>query len=977
MLDRVYAPLTTPRGYLAASVLFHLLYCLCALDVYYKSPLESSGEMRPHRSSLTPLAKRLVFITLDGAPADYVFKASQRDLLRERDGGKGNSGKPTMGFVHELFEEREDVCWGVTHTHVPTESRPGHVALIGGFYEDPSAVTTGWQENPDKSFDTVWREASRVWQWGAPEIVQIFKGGRNDTHITTTGFPESLNDFSGDPAAVDEWVLEAMTRFFNETAPANPALDAELRGDRTAFFLHFLGMDSAGHKYGTGGEGYVETLAHADKCLRGVVDAFSSFYGEGHDRTETAFVITADHGMTKRGSHGDGSPEETRVPLIVFGAGVNERCNAAPRKIRRPSPRNSDKPPFPAGGDQKYPETPPFSPAGESPAKMDPRASGIHFWDEAFASLEAEEAYVETEWGMRADDRQDLEPADVAMLMAGLLSIPLPKHAEGTMPTGYLARDPRVRAHAILSNVKQAHERLRSASDLRKSRSALFNPWPQTTAAEAKVDAIQQSTTGPAQNHTWVVEEGPGVVKLLQTGFSYYRYYDYSFMAAAVAFAYTTWFLFSLTLIACLQEGAAGESGQKEYSGFGLFCGVWVVVAVVWLRGMPLLKAGYMLAPLCFWPVIVREAAATRRFVGASVNAWHGAASVLAVLVVTAGFYQREAFSAGLGAFGVGLGVVGNLTRRTCGPPEAGLSKWLALALLPGFCAFCGLFTLLPCVGSLGAFTRLVAPTGVASALVAGAFASYHPSISTALFLTPCLLLFGASILVVYTDHLQATSQGLPLANRLAAWGCLIAALALPRFNTNVVGKLPYCLVCLQIPMVILSVGYEPLLLLVLSVLLCTAHAVYKADLPVPALGTALFFLVYFGFFATGNIASVSSFDLPSVYRLQTQFDKLIMGALLVFKLWIPLLAVLCAVQFMVEGLQRMFSVVAYAVALSDIVSLFFFLSLRDEGSWKQIGHSISCFVIANLLTVILLVLWGLSSVFIGPKPSSVKQHPS
>lgn len=346
-------------------ILFHFLFIFTIFDIYFRTPLSQGMQRIP--PPLPPKAKRVIIVLADGLRADKAFNPGVTPHLRFAAGMRG--------------------AYGVSHTRVPTESRPGHVALLAGFYEDVSAVAKGWQENPVE-FDHIFKTARYSFLMGAPEIMHIFhkqpnnnKRNNKQTQIWTDSFNSELVDFGIKDARVqDEWTFRRFERLLQESK-TDQELERKLKSDQVVIFLHCLGHDTNGHAHGPQSPEYKENTKFLDQMIQRLEKTVDDYY---ENDGKTAWVFTADHGMSDGHSHGDGNPQNTMTPLIAWGAGVR----------------------------------------GPQYLKSEEEDSNGH--DEYSRG-----------WGISAK-RVDVSQADICPLLAALLGVPIPVNSEGILPLNYL-----------------------------------------------------------------------------------------------------------------------------------------------------------------------------------------------------------------------------------------------------------------------------------------------------------------------------------------------------------------------------------------------------------------------------------------------------------------------------------------------------------------------------------------------------------
>lgn len=86
------------------------------------------------------------------------------------------------------------------------------------------------------------------------------------------------------------------------------------------------------------------------------------------------------------------------------------------------------------------------------------------------------------------------------------------------------------------------------------------------------------------------------------------------------------------------------------------------------------------------------------------------------------------------------------------------------------------------------------------------------------------------------------------------------------------------------------------------------------------------------------------------------------MSSLIIIKLLMPILLVTCAVKAIhIVTELKMEKLFIMILIICDIMCLNFLFLVRNNGSWLEIGMSISHFVIMEVTVLVLFILYGLA----------------
>ncbi|KRY83944.1 GPI ethanolamine phosphate transferase 1 [Trichinella pseudospiralis] len=874
-------------------VFVHCILLYAALDIFYSSPVIHG--MSPQGASSSPPARRLVFIVADGLRADTLF-SKKRCLQR-----------------NSLFLRRMSLrgSWGYSQCRVPTESRPGHVALLSGIYEDVNAVTRGWRENPVE-FDSVLNQSRYTWAWGSPDIVSIFVKGKYASHIFVDAYASEMQQFYQDSSQLDEWVFDKVEKFLNDSY-YNSTLRSMVMEEKVVFFLHLLGTDVAGHSYKPHSEEYEKSILLVDRGIERLYELFEKFFND----EQTAYVFTSDHGMTDWGSHGSGTLDEISTPLIAWGAGIRTST----------TPKNA----------------PPC-------------------------------------WNNIDEQHCRINQVDVAPLLASLIGINFPMNSVGILPLDLLNVSQKAESLLMWNNFKQILDQFLL---LRKRKveayfEMFFREFNDFSFAKMEmfVKTVEQLLV--QKRYSYVVHLCQKWIPTVLRGVDYYHRYEQRFLCFCIVCCFVTWIACAISFVFA-NDGIMKNDFTFMHSSayvYWMFC---FFASIFCLNSFAFSYYLYALLPFYLYNVATTGKTNIKLLLKFyKVNISFMVEIILTVIFVEmllASFFYRTSL------------VVCNAI-LIFWSLRINLHDWKIKLFWIVLCMITSIFLNLPVVGQSPFYFMVIGFSGFIT-LFFSLLKLCNWTKSNCRYIHPLCIVFHFALTVNLSRATTELEEPLPSACRLCSWILLISSAFMPLIsNTRVIVRLLAVWSSVLLPLSLMSVSYEPIFFSFYAIQLCVwiwiemkldrhgrmfclQDLTFKAECrflqsmacmsDIRKSAIFIFFLLL-GFFGTGNIASINSFDPKFVMFFVSEFSPFLMGALLMLKILLPLLFACCALRVLeLFTCSKLSTIYWYAVVICDLLALQFFFLLKDTGSWLEIGESISHYVIAMTLVAVVMTLYPLA----------------
>ncbi|XP_050681266.1 GPI ethanolamine phosphate transferase 1 isoform X1 [Leptidea sinapis] len=907
-------------------VFIHVVFLISIFDIYFKSPIVKN--IKPHTPNHDALADRLVLFVVDGLRAESFLNHSTMSYLRSVGNSNGR--------------------WGISHTRVPTESRPGHVAIIAGFYEDPSAVVKGWKENP-VDFDSLFNQSSYTWCWGAYDIIDIFSKDQSiNSHIFHSKFDPYDQTFSSDKntTLLDRWVFDKVQSLF-ENAKVDENLNKKLLDKKIIFFLHLLGTDTSGHTHKPKTKNFITTLQHVDEGIKNIEQLIRDFY---NNDGKTTFLMTSDHGMTDWGSHGTGDDHETKTPYVLWGAGVKQ--------------------------------------------------------------VESDEKHFDVETNsMILEHRYDLNQADLTPLMASFLSIPVPVNSIGQLKPDLLDTSKENKAKAVYSNSRQLlaqynRKRLEIEANAIK---AFYKPYGPLNSR--KVEELIQFTERLLEKEDYdsLMDFSYEIMNLSLSGLEYYHNYYQKPLLLTTTLSFLGWITYLLkVLLDQTMYAQVNVSNRKNKTrthlnktpGNIILCillGIGIIFTyLIYEQNLPTQYYIYFLMPLLLWyyaltpiELWIETLSMLRRKKRIMLLIVEVLCYVIGCIALALSFSYRWMLSIPL--LGMSVWPMLSSSKRL-------LPKYVCVAW-PAGCVALSIFSFMPVVGK-DVFIELVYAAGFIWLLVKIYYVwfimsgNYENTVNIREIIVSVLqmILLTLSLQIIFVQS-KRFENGSPISQLLqtACWCFTVILSVLPLlYSTNITNRLHGIFSSIVNFYLLLSVSHEGLFMVTLLLnILCWMYIEFKLlglgnrkitdcdfDLDETVKSKhitpfersisshdfrrAFFFMLYviLAYFGTGNIASLNSFEVRWVLCYTTSFQPFVITALILLKTLSPLLAVGCcfrAIQKLTKAPMGYLNIMV--LIYSNIMGLQLLYYVKNTGSWLEIGTSISLYVIVQVLTLFIVII--------------------